>query len=277
MIKIVYPGNIAILKQAAQKANDLLGNQAFYDAIAQKTGFYFSKATGAQVAGSLQQCNPTLTVKTFKKLFTRELGYEAPNDPTSIHINVAGDKLRRSLGSIAGTFIHEAVHAADADDEALDFHHKGNKSAGNHDTAPYWIGNLAVQMIDHPHQAPDTEHIAVVAHAPEDTLAPKDELLNGTTNFTLSVTVKNGEQPPTDINVTLDGPSYHQFYVRPSSFSKSESLQSGAYDLTVSGSNPDGGETVITLSGDFDGEPDPSRQETRDSKEYSMNFSFIIA
>ena len=165
---INYSGNIQILIDAAKKANELLQNDEFYNFINQKTNFDFTTATGTEVAASVKKCNANLNVITFKKILTRELGYEDLNDPTSIHINVAGNKLNRSLGSIVGTYIHEAVHAADADDNSLSYPHDGNLAAGNENTAPYWIGNLAVQMIDDPGSAIDINNIAFVPHAPHD-------------------------------------------------------------------------------------------------------------
>ncbi len=284
MITIKYNGSIDVIINAVIAANKLLCDENFYQAISQKERFDYSQATGREVAHSLHKCNVELTVKTFKKLFTRELGYEVATDPTSIYINVAGGKLNRSPGSIAGTFIHEAVHAADADDDTENYPHNGNSVAGNEHTAPYWIGNLAVQMIDNPEQEIDVQMVAAVAHAPEEFFQPfaegkasNPDVLSGASNFTLSVTVKNGERPPTDIKVTLDGPAYHQFYTRPESFSKPENLQRGAYDMNISGSNPFEGTTEIALSGNFDGDPSPSVKETRDTKEYSVDFSFIIA
>ncbi|QEC79992.1 hypothetical protein [Mucilaginibacter ginsenosidivorax] len=170
MMTITYNGSIQILIDGVAEANKLLADGAFYQAIAAKPGFYFTTATGAQVAASMQNCNLQLSVKTFKKYFTRELGYEDPNDPTSIHINIAGNKLNRSLGSITGTFIHESVHAADSDDQALDYPHDGNSSAGNEDTAPYWIGNLAVQLVDQPGSPVDVNAVASVVHALDDVM-----------------------------------------------------------------------------------------------------------
>lgn len=170
MMTIKYDGSIPILIQGVAEANKLLNDDAFYNAIAQKTSFYNSTASGAQVATSLKKCSLQLTVKTFKKIWTRELGFENPNDPTSIHINVAEKKLNRSLGSIAGTFIHEAVHAADADDDQLDYQHDGNSARGNEDTAPYWIGDLAVQLIDTPAQPFNIDSVVPVSHAVNDVM-----------------------------------------------------------------------------------------------------------
>lgn len=165
---INYNGNIQVLVDAATKANELLANNQFYDYIAQKQGFDLTMATGQQVADSIKNCNANLTVFEFVKYFTRVLGYEDPNDPNSVHINVAGNKLNRSLGSIVGTYIHESVHAADATDNNLSYPHNGNSSVGNENTAPYWIGNLAIQMVDEPGSAVNINDIAVVPHAPND-------------------------------------------------------------------------------------------------------------
>lgn len=170
MMTIKYDGSISILREGVAKANELLASSSFYEIISQRSNFYYTTATGAQVADSMKNSNLQLNVKTFKRYLTRELGYEDPHDPTSIHINIAGRKLNRSLGSITGTFIHEAVHAADSDDENLDYTHDGNSARGNEDTAPYWIGNLAVQLIDNPTQSVDVNNVAVVLHAVDDVM-----------------------------------------------------------------------------------------------------------
>lgn len=95
-------------------------------------------------------------------------------------------------------------------------------------------------------------------------------------NFTLSVTVRDGKMPPDDIEVTLYGPDFEKVYTQPCSFSQSELLQKGAYDLNVSGTNPFEGETILEISGNFDGPPSPSFKEVRRTKIYSVDFSFII-
>ena len=168
MMQIRYAGSIQKLIDGVKKANELLGSNTFYEEISKKERFDFTEASGAQIATSLKNCNLQLNVKTFKQHGTRKLGFEVPTDPTSIHINVVKKKLKRSVGSIAGTFIHEAVHAADADDESLDYPHNGNLAAGNEMTAPYWIGNLAIQMIDHPQKPVNVNQIEIVPHAVED-------------------------------------------------------------------------------------------------------------
>jgi len=168
MMQVTYNGSIQILIDAMAKANALLQDNNFYALIARRPGFDFTRATGEQVANSMKNCNLTLQVLTFKKILTRELGYEDPADPTAIHINIAGGKLDRSLGSVVGTYIHESVHAADANDPNLDYPHNGNGAAGNENTAPYWIGNLAVQLIDQPGTPVDVTNVASVPHAADD-------------------------------------------------------------------------------------------------------------
>jgi hypothetical protein len=174
MMKINYGGNIQILVDATQKANDLLNGNKLYDLISQKPSFDFSTATGQQIAQSMRNCSTVLHLLTFKKFITRELGYEDPKRPADIHINIAGNKLNRSLGSIVGTLIHESVHAADANDPTLSYPHNGNLAAGNENSAPYWIGNLVVQLIDAPTTPVDINNITASIHAPDDLMPDRE-------------------------------------------------------------------------------------------------------
>jgi hypothetical protein len=62
-------------------------------------------------------------------------------EPNKIYLNTR--RLDREDADIAGTIVHEAVHAADAA-SPLDFGHEGNHPGGNERSAPYWIGNWAI-------------------------------------------------------------------------------------------------------------------------------------
>lgn len=289
-MKIIYPGAISVLHDAVAAANKLLVDPAFYDAIAQKPSFAASGATGAQVAASMQRCDLALTVKTYKNPLSRALGYENPHDPTSIFINIAGNKLSRSVGSIAATFIHEAVHAADADDESIEYAHRGNRPAGNEDTAPYWIGDLAARMIDAPQLKladiitamslatavlPDTE----CAQIEDENLPPSGP------NFTLSVRVMGQEQTPLPMNAYINDlnvpPGNVSIRMLPAGIKNCFDwllfLPAGDYLLHLTGqSNPDGYVEAKIQSEHFAYEPPILSMRSDDNGEIRMRFPFSI-
>lgn len=279
MISFEYAGDLVLLKNAAVLANDLMQQAAFYDAIAAKKQFDHTRANGSQIAASLKACDRVLNIQTFTKRHSKTLGYTSPGKPDVLFLNIADDHLKRSAASLAGTFVHEAVHACDRYDTTLRFGHKGNRAKGNKSSAPYWIGNLAVEMIRTQDRLPDaapammaTENKALLFEP----LAVDATDVAEIANFFLTVTVRDGALPPVDIKVTLDGPGFHQFYTKPQSFSKQEVLQPGAYDLNVAGSNPFEGETTVEISGNFEDGPG-FRKETSKLKDYSLDFSFIIS
>ena len=151
MITVLYSGSYTNLQAATVAANALLKGDKFYQLIAAKDKFDFTNATPAQIAEAIKNCNLNTTVVTYKKLFPRKtLGFENPQDPLHIHINMQGWRGNRSVASYTGTIIHEAVHCADSDNAGFNFGHNGNAAAGNENTAPYWIGNLAINMITNP-------------------------------------------------------------------------------------------------------------------------------
>lgn len=279
MISFEYTGDLLLLKNAVGLANDLMQQAAFYDTIAAKKQFDHTKASGAQIAASLKACNRTLHIQTYNKPDSETLAYTSPGKPDVLFINLADAHLKRSPASLAGTFVHGAVHLCDTHDTTLRFGEKGNRAKGNKLSAPYWIGNLAVEMMREIENLQDAA-LAMLATDEEDllfmplaTVTAEDPEIP---NFTLTVTVRDGALPPVDIKVTLDGPKFHQFYTRPQSFSKGEVLQPGAYDLNVAGSNPFNGETMVAISGNFEDGPG-FRKEISKLKDYSVDFSFIIS
>ncbi len=281
-MKIIYPGSIGILQDAAEAANALLANPAFYEKIKDKTSFDFSNATGAQVAASMQRCPLELTVKTYKRIFSRALGYELPEDPTSIFINIAGNKLNRSLGSIAATFIHEAVHAADSDDAGLDYGHHGNLAAGNEGTAPYWIGDLAEQMIDHPQQ-PVTAVMSHAPHAVEEMLAvqdaPDDVITEGKPPFTLTVKLYGQEYTPMNMQAfIIDLNTSQVIHTSPPSrkeFTWSPVLAHGPYEVELRGASNPNGHITADIEGVF-AFPPPVTHKQSGVNSFPMFFEFFI-
>ena len=165
MIRVHYSGNRANVTDAVTVANAILADPQFYDAILLHQSFTLTNATPAEVAEVLRNCDSALEVRLYKPAnpFSRAYGKELPSFPDLVFLNTR--KLNRSTPSIVGTIVHEAVHAADAVSD-VDFSHGDNSPRGKQNTAPYWIGNLAVAMAKG--GASPNLNVIAVAHAPHD-------------------------------------------------------------------------------------------------------------
>ena len=147
MITINYQGNNAAVAAAAQRANELLLDQTFFNRIAALPAFDYSTASPQQVADILEHSIFIMNIEFYRPRnpFSKANAYDDPQHPLVIHLNER--KLNRSLASICATLIHEAVHAADALQTGFSFGHNGNSAAGNENTAPYQIDGLAYEMV----------------------------------------------------------------------------------------------------------------------------------
>ena len=149
MINYNYQGGIQKIKDAITEASRVLSDENFYRLINQKNVFDYSNCTASQVTDAIKSCSLQLSIRTYKHPWGPSLGKEYPSDPTGIYINIARRKFdERTIPSVVNTLIHEAVHAADADNVSLDFNHgDDNKSIGKGNSAPYWIGCLAEMLL----------------------------------------------------------------------------------------------------------------------------------
>jgi len=156
---VTFPGTEANVVNAVARTNQLLQDAAFFTAIGQHPAFDRSTATPKQIADLLQQSATTITVVLYKSKWplSKALAYEDHRFPDKVFIN--SRRLKRSLGSICATIIHECVHAIDAADENLRFGHGDNNPNGKENTAPYWIGDLAYEMV----QGQPAEHVQLFA------------------------------------------------------------------------------------------------------------------
>jgi hypothetical protein len=161
MMKVHYDGNIDLVEKAVYAANGLLADDQFYETIRQHGQFDMTSATSAQIADIMRSCNTLLSVVLYKPWspFAPSLGKEDSGHPEFIYMNFR--RLSRPMADIVGTIIHEAVHAADAT-SPVDFGHGDNSSRGKENTAPYWIGNMAIARIA------GSRVVAVVDHAPHE-------------------------------------------------------------------------------------------------------------
>ncbi|MCB9163593.1 MAG: hypothetical protein H6592_04015 [Flavobacteriales bacterium] len=146
-MKVQFSGNNANVDNAVERTNELLQDPAFFDAIRAHPKFDRSTATPVQIADLMQQSATVVEVKLYKSKWplSKALAYEDHNYPNTVFLN--SRRLDRSLASICATIVHECVHAVDALDKDLRFGHGGNDPNGKENTAPYWIGDLAYEMI----------------------------------------------------------------------------------------------------------------------------------
>jgi hypothetical protein len=157
-MKIIFNENIASVKSAADKSNELLKNAEFYKAIANKPNFDLSTASPKIVADLLEKSDLEFKVEIFYPnvlqsiKYRKTFAYTDERFPNTLFLNFK--KLDREIESIAATIIHESIHALDNAEEAYTFGHGNNSPVGKENTAPYWIGNLANRMLKNNPVAP---------------------------------------------------------------------------------------------------------------------------
>ena len=142
-------GNFNSVKEAAILANEVLENDAFYARIASHPFFDFSDASPATIARLMRETSITMAFDLYyAKSHVRNIdGYDDQENPFVIHMNVW--KIDRSPESMCNTIIHACVHALNACHAQYYFGHGDNSLTGKENTAPYWIGALAQQIVSH--------------------------------------------------------------------------------------------------------------------------------
>ena len=97
-------------------------------------------------------------------------------------------------------------------------------------------------------------------------------------NTTIDVQVSGGVSP-IPIKVVIDNINNNEdlSFKRELSFSESYKLAPGEYLITISGMNPEGGETDMEISGEFEKGPMPSHRQSSDEMFYSKFFYIKIA
>ena len=164
MITITYNGSIADITDAVVAANDLLKNAQFFNDIATHGHFDFTNTTPAVISGLMQNAVITMRVVPYRSINRRVFGYDDPNNPDLIHINLWRNEW--SKGGLVNTMLHESVHAVDNLTPAYDFGHGDNSSVGKENSAPYWIGNRAEELVNGGGEPTEMTHDAY----PEDTI-----------------------------------------------------------------------------------------------------------
>jgi hypothetical protein len=143
-----YTGNNKQIQLAVTKANSSDVQRVMKLAI-KETEYDMSTATSEYLAEEFiffLQHNAGINIIVYYKWWSKALAYFKPSKPNNIYIN--GSKLNRSMGSIVGTFYHEAVHMFDAQDDKHSFGHGSNSNKGKQNTVPYKVGALVKAIVD---------------------------------------------------------------------------------------------------------------------------------
>jgi len=146
-MNVTFSANNANVRAAVDQANIQLQNLAFFQRIREHAGFDSSTASPGQIAQLMALSNVMVQVELYTSRWpwSKALAYEDHRFPSKVFLN--SRRLDRSLASICATIIHECVHALDATEEGLRFGHGDNNPNGKENTAPYWIGDLAFEMV----------------------------------------------------------------------------------------------------------------------------------
>ena len=148
MITITYKGPKEHIQQAVTAANALLRNDNFYRQIISKGSFdpqYTSAdATPTVIADLIRTATLEMTVLLYLGPL-RVYAYDDTYNYNLIHLNRL--YINRNIPSLVNTMIHEMVHAVNYLNPQYRFDHGDNSPVGKENTAPYWIGNKAEEML----------------------------------------------------------------------------------------------------------------------------------
>lgn len=139
---------------AVELANYILGLPKFYNEIRQMKTFSHATTTPANIATLIEESDLKLTVAIFfpRKIkaikYRNTIAYVDSKSPNTLLLNKKKvDERRRTDISLAGTIIHEAIHALDNDNTDFSFGHGSNRKKGKDKSAPYWIGEKAIELL----------------------------------------------------------------------------------------------------------------------------------
>ncbi len=149
-MKITFNGEELVVLQAVLEANAVLKNPEFYEIVAQHDQFDMANISPALISGLMKTSALEFKIRVFRPtIFTfikyfKTYAYTDGDYPDTLFLNA--NKLNRSSAEIAATIIHESVHAINGT-TIYEFGHGDNSSVGKENTAPYWIGNMAYQLL----------------------------------------------------------------------------------------------------------------------------------
>ena len=139
--------NFSQVHTAAAMANELLGNIEFYYRIALHNSFDLADVPPETIAELIGNTTIEMSFNLYRanSPIKNYDGYDDPENPSLIHLNIW--KIDRSPASICNTIIHSCIHAVNAHHNQYYFGHGDISLHGKENTAPYWIGALAQQIV----------------------------------------------------------------------------------------------------------------------------------
>ena len=151
-MKLSYGGGNATLAAAVDYVNRLAQEPGFWAEIAARAKFDHTDYSGPQIAALMRDHPATTSVDHYTPPFWKHRktnAYADPDVPNVIHYNTK--KLWRPVGAMVNTLVHEFVHVVDhaeAGAPEAGFTHRGQREAGNENSAPNWIGDAAERHFD---------------------------------------------------------------------------------------------------------------------------------
>jgi hypothetical protein len=145
-----YNGTNKDILQAVDDCNNLIQTNSFLTKIALKDHFDYADCTGRFISQMIEYFiqgkygDLHVNVYKSKNPWSRAYGYFNPSKPDQIYLN--SRKLNRSLASICASLCHELIHYLDSK-SVFSFGHGDNSSVGKENSAPYWIDNLAEEIL----------------------------------------------------------------------------------------------------------------------------------
>ena len=159
-IKFTYVGDDAVVEDAVAKVRKVLRNPKLYAGIEKEAKCTFTKESPDSISVALKRADFTVRVRGYHGGDdTKTLAYVTSELPTTVFINTSktGDEENRSANDVANTIIHETIHVLDRATPEARFGHGGNSANGKRNSAPYWIGAFAEQLM-----AGDAKELAAV-------------------------------------------------------------------------------------------------------------------
>lgn|SRR6185312_6689427 len=145
MVNISYHGTSLVLIDALFRTNLLLEEDFFYQAISEHGNFDMANIDASTIAKLLKKSTLRMTVDTYLRPWSKADTIDDLDEPTMIYLNQW--RLNRSIPNFCNIFIHQVIHAVNAENPQYEFGHGDNSSIGKENTAPYWIGSLAERTI----------------------------------------------------------------------------------------------------------------------------------
>lgn len=146
--------------EAVVLANEIINSISFRAAMQSRSSFDMSNASPAHVMGELEEFNRLhcISVVTYRPWYRWSKAY-ARFQPSRPHtVQLSSRKLQRhsdsgiNAASLVGSIVHEFIHLVD-NFSPMSFGHGNNNPTGKENTAPYWAGRkakeLIVKRIDH--------------------------------------------------------------------------------------------------------------------------------